>query len=209
MKARPTPFTLKEYIVQRIRAERPRTVRGLFGIIKLKSPIISRARAISEEDFVQIIKELEEDGVIELQLPVSKVDSYLSYLTVFDENLWFYLVALVATVTLLTIYVLPSNYPIVAARWIVGSIFVLFLPGFVTIQTLFPEGKELGSIERFALTIGLSLAITPLIGLILNYTPWGIRLNPIVTALSMFTLGIGLVGTVRRYKIALREMIDH
>ena len=123
---------------------------------------------------------------------------------------WFYLVALAALATFLAIYVLPSTYPLIVLRWIVGSIFVLFLPGYVTIQALFPEGKELDNIERFALTIGLSLAITPLIGLLLNYTPWGIRLDPIVAALSIFTLGIAITGTLRKYKLAIgRQKTSH
>jgi len=85
----------------------------------------------------------------------------------------------------------------------VGLILVLFLPGFVVMQALFPSEKELDGIERFALSVGLSIAITPLIGLILNYTPWGIRLDPIITSLFMFTLSIAVLATYRRYRAVL------
>ena len=54
---------------------------------------------------------------------------------------------------------------------------VLFLPGFTLIKTLFPT-REIDNIERTALSIGMSLALVPLVGLLLNYTPWGIRLTP-------------------------------
>jgi len=80
---------------------------------------------------------------------------------------------------------------------------VLFLPGFVVVQALFPGGRELDDIERFALSVGLSIAITPLIGLILNYTPWGIRLDPIITSLFMFTLSIAVLATCRKYRAVL------
>jgi uncharacterized membrane protein len=56
---------------------------------------------------------------------------------------------------------------------------VLFFPGYVFITALFPEKKELDNLERLALSLGLSIAIVPLIGLLLNYTPWGIRLIPL------------------------------
>jgi hypothetical protein len=191
---------LKEFLIQRIVAQYPRTIRELFEIVKEKRP------AISEQEFIQAVKELRETGVLGLELPIPEVRSYRSYLKLFDENVWFYLVLVTASATLLSIYMLPSIYPLVIIRWILGSIFVLFLPGYVTVQALFPEGKELDSIERVALTIGLSLALTPLIGLVLNYTPWGIRLNPIVTALTLFTIGLAMIGTVRRYGLLSKKL---
>jgi hypothetical protein len=187
---------LRLFIMQRIMAENPRTVRDLFRIIKLRRP------RISEEEFINTIRELKDSGTLTLEPPALRINSYPAYLKLQDENAWLYLVALLTLSTFLAIYVMPSVYPLIIFRWIIGSMFVLFLPGYVTIQALFPEGKELDSIERLALTIGLSLAITPLIGLLLNYTPWGIRLDPIVAALSIFTLGIGMAGSFRKYRIA-------
>ena len=191
---------LKEFLIQRIVAQYPRTIRELFEIVKEKRP------AISEQEFIQAVKELRETGVLGLELPIPEARSYRSYLRLLDENVWFYLVLVTASATLFSIYMLPSIYPLVIIRWILGSIFVLFLPGYVTVQALFPEGKELDSIERVALTIGLSLALTPLIGLVLNYTPWGIRLNPIVTALTLFTIGLAMIGTVRRYGLLSKKL---
>ena len=57
----------------------------------------------------------------------------------------------------------------VYARYLLGSLFVLFLPGYTFIKALFPA-KQLDSIERTALSIGMSLALVPMIGLLLNYT---------------------------------------
>jgi uncharacterized membrane protein len=102
------------------------------------------------------------------------------------------------------IYLAPTTYPIVAVRWILGSIFVLFIPGFVSIEALFPKGRELDGIERFALSIGLSLAIVPLIGLVLNYTPWGIRLDPIVASLTLFTAALTATAIGRRFLTSVR-----
>ena len=194
---------LRELITQRIRAESPRTVRDLFEIVRKRRP------ALSDEEFIQSINELKESGTLELGSAAPKVDSYAAYLRIQDENAWFYLVVLATLATFLAIYVLPGTYPIVIFRWAVGSAFVLFLPGYVTVQALFPEGKDLDKIERFALTVGLSLAITPLIGLVLNYTPWGIRLDPIVAALSMLTLGLGIAGTYRKYGLVLRKVAQN
>ncbi|WP_292728115.1 DUF1616 domain-containing protein [Methanoculleus sp.] len=52
-----------------------------------------------------------------------------------------------------------------------------------------------------ALSFGLSIAVVPLIGLALNYTPWGIRLDPIAVTLVGFSLVIGLIARFRRRRL--------
>lgn len=88
-------------------------------------------------------------------------------------------------------------------RTLLGLPFLLFIPGYVLIFTLFPAKKTdrgIDVIERIALSFGLSIAIVPLIGLGLNYTPWGIRLEPILLSLFFFILIIGLAGIYRWMK---------
>ncbi|NJE11135.1 DUF1616 domain-containing protein [Thermococcus sp. MAR1] len=89
-------------------------------------------------------------------------------------------------------------YPESILRKALGLAFVLFFPGYVFITTLFPEKKELDNLERLALSFGLSIAIVPLIGLALNYTPWGIRLIPILVSLTVFNLIFAVVAIYRR-----------
>lgn len=60
-------------------------------------------------------------------------------------------------------------------------------------------------IERVALSFGLSIAIVPLIGLVLNFTPWGIRLVPIAVSVSLFTAGSVVVAAVRRWELPPEE----
>ena len=96
-----------------------------------------------------------------------------------------------------------------------GVAMVLFIPGYALIAALFPARDDLDGIERVALSFGLSIAVVPLIGLALNYTPWGIRLDPILASLTIFTLtmaGIAwyrrlLLPTEKRFSVPAREMI--
>ena len=90
-------------------------------------------------------------------------------------------------------------------RTISGLLLILFIPGYSLIAALFPKKGDLDSIERAALSFGLSIAVTPLIGLALNYTPWGIRLTPILISLSAFTIIMVLIAYVRRRKIPEEE----
>jgi uncharacterized membrane protein len=83
-------------------------------------------------------------------------------------------------------------------RVVFGIPLVLFIPGYALIAALFPAAKDIDAIERVALSFGLSIALVPLIGLALNYTPWGIRLDPIVTCLSILTLALCFTAQIRR-----------
>jgi uncharacterized membrane protein len=61
--------------------------------------------------------------------------------------------------------------------------------------------RGIDGIERVALSFGLSIAITPLLGLVLNFTPWGIRLVPIVVAVGGFTLLAAVLAARRRWEL--------
>jgi len=88
-------------------------------------------------------------------------------------------------------------------RIVLGLPFILFIPGYILIFALFPGKKTdtgIDIIERIALSFGLSIAIVPLIGLGLNYTPWGIRLEPILFSIFIFIISIGSLAIYRWYK---------
>jgi uncharacterized membrane protein len=111
--------------------------------------------------------------------------------------------ALVIFLTLLCIpfVLIPPLNEISPTRIILGLPLVLFLPGYALIATLFPREGDLDGIERIALSFGLSIAISPLLGLALNYTPFGIRLTPILIVLSVFTISLAIGAYVRRSRI--------
>jgi uncharacterized membrane protein len=98
---------------------------------------------------------------------------------------------------ILAIFLLPDT----PLRVVLGLPFLLFFPGYVTVLALFPSKDDLEPIERIALSFGLSIAIAPLIGFGLNYTPFGIRLEPILACLSAFNIAVAIIGLWRRGKV--------
>lgn len=86
-----------------------------------------------------------------------------------------------------------------------GLLMVLFIPGYALIAALFPRKADLDGIERVALSFGLSIAVVPLIGLGLNYTPWGIRLTPVVISLAIFTVILAAAAHFRRAQLPADE----
>lgn len=77
---------------------------------------------------------------------------------------------------------------------------LLFLTGYMLIAAMFPRRKELSAIERFTLSIGLSIAITVFDGFGLNYTRWGFRPNSITISLSIILCILFLITIIQRWR---------
>ena len=138
------------------------------------------------------------DGKLRLTDPNPPRD-YIEYLRRLDYSLWYWTTVSLVVLTVITIALSTYVEYLTYLRYVLGSLFVLYLPGASLIEALYPKEEDLSPLERLALSIGLSLAVVPLIGLILNYTPWGIRLEPIITSLTVFTVLMATIATWRKY----------
>ena len=104
----------------------------------------------------------------------------------------------VLVIVLVAIIILfPSNI----LRIILGLPFLLFFPGYTLVAALFTRKEGMGSIERVALSFGMSIAVVSLIGLILNYTPWGIRTEPVLCSVALFILITSIIAWLRRSRL--------
>lgn len=106
---------------------------------------------------------------------------------------------LVAGFVLITnIFVLIPIFSDSFLRTCLGIFLVLFLPGYALAGALFPAKKDLEGIERATISFGLSIAIVPILGLVLNYSSWGIREIPVLIVFSIFILLMCAVAYYRR-----------
>jgi uncharacterized membrane protein len=124
-----------------------------------------------------------------------------------------------SSITVFFVFLIPENLiPQIYARFILGIIFVLFFPGYVATKTLYPIGVPLktpsialDTIERIVLSVGLSLVVTPMVGLILYNTPWGLSLASATISLLAVTAVFASVGILREYleqkSLFLRKVI--
>jgi uncharacterized membrane protein len=85
-----------------------------------------------------------------------------------------------------------------------GLVFLLFLPGYALTKALFASkiplnilSEEADSINRFGLSVGLSLALVVFTGLILNFSPWGLNLLSITVTISILTSVIATAALFR------------
>jgi uncharacterized membrane protein len=155
---------------------------------------------VKRDDAVKAIMQLEASRKVKLVEP--KPYSTLSAFALSPLSVWFWgaLAAVLVSVSLTAV----SAGVVLYARYVFGSALVLFLPGYALIEALYPK-RELDELTRFALSIGLSLALVPLTGLVLNYTPFGIRLLPVTMSIAGLTAAFLLVALKRKhdyYKLA-------
>jgi uncharacterized membrane protein len=111
------------------------------------------------------------------------------------------LLNLLTILLILVVVFSPSSI----ARIILGIPFVLFTPGYTLMLVLYPRKGGLDGVERVALSFGLSITVVPLVGLILNYTPWGIKLPSILYGTAAFIFIMSAIAWFRRRRLPETE----
>lgn len=87
-----------------------------------------------------------------------------------------------------------------SVRALLGIPLVLFIPGYILIAAVFPRMDNLGGIERIVLSFGLSIAVSSLLGLLLNFT-FGIRLFQLLLTLSLYIAALIVITAYRRERL--------
>jgi hypothetical protein len=195
-----------ETLVRIMKEKKPDTVKVLVTLAK-------QELRLSEREILKLVIELQDKGQIKLTERSVATPSTLSTYLKTSPPIWYCATIALAAITTICVFTVPDNlYPWVYSRYVLGAIFVLWLPGYALIKALFPENKtivekqnSLDTIERSALSIGLSLALVPIIGLLLNYSPWGIRLAPITLSLLALTLILATVALVREHNLQVSQ----
>jgi len=182
---------LDQELIKLVKEKNPTNVKELIQLIQLERP------NVSDQQIRERILKLENQEKITLKKPsTSPSPIFSTYLTSSDAR-WYWITILLAIITTIAVFIIQQDSSqLMYVRNILGAVFVLFLPGYSFIKALFPE-KELDNIERIALSIGMSLALVPITGLVLNYTPLGIRVTPITSSLLALTAIFATIAIIR------------
>lgn len=167
--------------------------------------LVTQEFSVPESEVANIVMELEAEKKISISKKIRPNPTTLRERAFSQSLAWFWLTAAMAFATTFAVFLIAEEaYPLAYVRQVLGSVFVLFLPGFALTKALFPSGgasehssENLGIAERVAISIGVSIALTAMVGLILNYTPWGVRLFPITLSLLSLTLVLATVAALR------------
>ena len=185
-------------IISIINERKPQNVRQLVTLVKEKLPL-------PEEKILDAVSKLQSQGKIKLDNSLLQPSPKLATYIKTGQALWYWATIAIATMTVAIVFTVPEDfYPWSYLRNALGIIFVLWLPGYTFIKALFPvrvpiktSTENLDTIERIALSLGMSIALVPIVGLLLYYTPWGIRLTPVVLSLLALSLVFATAAIIR------------
>jgi hypothetical protein len=192
--------SIKDVIITIVKEQKPETASQLIEFVQ-------KTTNLSENEIINILNQLEAEDKIHFNMKQEKTFiSFRTYLFSF-ESAWYWTIIAVALVTTLTVFTIPKDwYPLAYIRNVLGVIFVLFLPGYAFVKALFQKkvpvktsSESFDTIERVVLSIGISIALTPIVGLILYYTPLGIGLTPITLSLLALTTLFATAAVAREY----------
>ena len=185
-------------IIELTKKRSPETVETLIEIA-------GQELGIPRDIALKHVIELENQGRLRLSSPPESIPKELNAYLFSAHAAWFWIIITLSVATTISVFTIPEKtIPYVYIRYVLGSVFVLLLPGYSLIKILFPT-REIDNIERTALSIVMSLALVPLVGLLLNYTPWGIRLTPVTLSLLSLTIILTLTGLLREHNEKTRN----
>jgi len=192
---------LTQTIIQVSKERKPQTVEELVGLVKEKLQV-------SEREVLESILALQSYGKIKLlnQLP-QELPNLTTYLKT-EQALWYWATIILAIAATTVVFAIPEGYyPWIYLRYVLSTIFILWLPGYAFIKALFPRQvlfktsiKHLDLVAKIVLSLGMSLATVLLLGLLLNYMLGGIRLGPITLSLYAVTALLATIAVIREHK---------
>jgi uncharacterized membrane protein len=112
--------------------------------------------------------------------------------------LWLEIIVLCTVLTMVTVYFVSGDSPLFVIRYVLGFVFVAFLPGYCLVNILFIGVNRIDPVENVVLSVALSFGITGLAGLFLGLSPIGINFTSITVSLSAIVLGLAAVAFVRK-----------
>lgn len=115
------------------------------------------------------------------------------------------LVLVLALAALASAFALVWPLSDIPLRAPIGLLMVLFFPGYAIVAALFPGKDGLNHPLRAALSVVFSLVAALMIGIVLNFSPWGLRLGAIVASLVLSTFAFVAAAYFRRVQLPLEE----
>jgi hypothetical protein len=184
---------LKKWAQNIIRENHPSTVGQLAHAIKA-------ARIVDDDELVSVIREMVHEGSLKLAKPDYSHETLIDYFLTPTLSTWFWVTCLVTGVTILVLRVAPNLPALEILRWTLGSVFVLYAPGYALIRFLLPNISEMDSVEKYTLNVVASLTVTALVGVLLEYTQIGINLPSVTSSIAIFVLFFITAAAIRDHQ---------
>jgi hypothetical protein len=193
MKSRKTQLAqIGKYVREVVKREHPETVENLTRLVQQKY-------GLSEQKTM--------DSVCHAGLCFTKQPTRFSdlkhYMTTAGAR-WYWFIMTLCMLTATVVLILPAINPVVYMRYLLGSVFVFWMPGYCLVKSLFP-GRKLEKMELIALSLGTSIVLVPMMTFVLHYTPWGIGTVSATVVLIILTVALSSIAIVREHQELLNR----
>lgn len=165
--------------------------------------IIVNELKINEEDAINLLFELEDkEKIIFVDINNNIPDNLQEYV-LSSYAYWYWAVITVSLLSVFSVFFLPTdisnlNY----VRYVFGSVYVLFLPGYCIYKIIY-LGEEVSTTKLILFSIGISVSLISILGLIMNYSPWGLHQAPLVIIEFLLILTLSSIGIIREHNYKL------
>jgi hypothetical protein len=186
----------RELVMEFLQKYRPSSVE------ELKSRLATEGIRSSDEDLLEVIQELQQDGEIRLLRPVS-LNSFPGFLADLSNSWWIFATVLISLTEIFLVRYNAQDSFLGGARLLLGLGLLGFLPGYASVQILFPK-DQLSLLEQILLSIFLSVMVSIALGVALGA---GYFFSPVAGAIlsGIYTMFASVFAGYRRYS-ALRGM---
>jgi hypothetical protein len=153
--------------------------------------------SMSIEEIQNAIKTLESEKKITLLEPGTE-GHFFHYLIKSYNGLSLWLTAAATCSIIALIFLVPSIEPWSYMRMITGAIFVMFIPGNALVQLLFPH-RNMEQTEHIVLSVGLSIAVVCIIGLMLKYVLSTLTVESAIISIGILSITISAVANYSHF----------
>jgi uncharacterized membrane protein len=101
------------------------------------------------------------------------------------------------------VFLLPNIEPWSYMRIITGAVFVLFIPGNALVQLLFAH-RKMEQTEQMVLSVGLSIVLISIIGLMLKYILSALTVESAVISIGILSITLSAVANYSHFLGAKR-----
>jgi hypothetical protein len=160
------------------------------------------SKSLSIEEIQNAVRKLESEKKIMLLRPGTK-GHFFHYILRSYNGLSLWLTTAATCLIMAIVFLLPNIEPWSYMRMITGVVFVLFIPGNALVQLLFAH-RNMEQTEQMVLSVGLSIALISIIGLMLKYILLALTVESAVISIGMLSITLSAVANYSHFLCSKR-----
>ena len=192
---------IKLLIIETLKTQKPEMTKELIKLVQATTALPSR-------EITKLQIELQDEDKVHFKKRAFSPSPFAKLYIFSKKAVWYWITISLVLATCITVFIIQDGEsPIIYLRYALSIIFLLFLSGYSIINLFFPlnapvtdDNEHMDKTQRIVLSFVMSLVTMIIVGLALNYTPWGITLTPITLSLLALTVAFATAAIIREHQ---------